>query len=337
MQDNNFERWLPLRFEFDRTGVAVRWINFSRQSLSEPFFAQTIRHLRSTVPAANERLTNLSEMLEKAASVPSTLPAGVIFHVSRCGSTLVANAMKSGGDCVVLSESRPVGMLLQPGLFENSLFPPEGHEAARKLLMEAVINLYSSAFGEKVIIKCQSAVLLHLSLARSIWPTVPFLILIRDPVEVMVSNLAKPAGWVRSMHRASDSKAFFGLTHSQIQKMSIEEYCAHGLGEFFRATIQATDENCRIVDYEQLDFTLIDQIAQWFGVRSVNKESSNLHEELRIYAKDPNRRIIFEDDRERKQKEASNSVRALAKLHAQKPYETLKEIAEAEFAFPTQH
>src|SRR4029450_14106661 len=87
--------WLPVRFSFTPRSVSVRWLDFGRTTLSQPFFNQTLRQLRRTEPPASERMTDLSELLRSRAAFDAVRPAGIIFHVSRCGSTFLPNGLKA--------------------------------------------------------------------------------------------------------------------------------------------------------------------------------------------------------------------------------------------------
>ena len=48
----------------------------------------------------------------RAAS--DTAPAGIIFHVARCGSTLISQSLKQLGTLAVYAEPQPVNEILVP-------------------------------------------------------------------------------------------------------------------------------------------------------------------------------------------------------------------------------
>jgi hypothetical protein len=324
MNHSDSERWLPVSFNFSPTAASVRWVAFGHKRLSEPFFNHTVQHLRKSIPAAPERSTALTALLEAAAPTPHVEPAGVIFHVSRCGSTLLANVLKTGKEVVVMAEANPFGILFQPRLFHNSALQNVNPQEIRKLLLDSVVRLYAAAFGSRLIIKCHAATILEIALIRSVWPTVPFLVLIRDPVEVMVSNLAKPSGWVRSMYRSSTQRNLFGLEYRQIHQMSMEEYCARGLGRFLQAAVEQLDRNCWVLDYDDLNVSNLYKVSQLFHVSLPTSDSPEFQEAFLSYSKYRSTPEMFQGDRERKQREAPPSLRSWAAQWAQEPYRKLR-------------
>src|ERR1019366_5688912 len=101
---NEFVGWLPIGFTFGPQ-VSVRWLEFGGRSLSEPFFGQSVRALRCSKPPARERVTNLQTLFDVASAYREVEPSGLIFHVSRCGSTFLTNILKAGAGVLALSEA----------------------------------------------------------------------------------------------------------------------------------------------------------------------------------------------------------------------------------------
>jgi hypothetical protein len=60
--------------------------------LAEPFFSHTIDRLRKEDPPPREMETDMETLLRVGARLPQVRPSGFIFHISHCGSTLIANA-----------------------------------------------------------------------------------------------------------------------------------------------------------------------------------------------------------------------------------------------------
>lgn len=86
-------RWLPVDLRFSRSDVAVRWMDFGMASLSEPFFNMTVERLRSPPSVTRELDGDLTSLVLRASDLPPVAPAGMIAHVSRCGSTLLRSIM----------------------------------------------------------------------------------------------------------------------------------------------------------------------------------------------------------------------------------------------------
>jgi hypothetical protein len=79
---------------------SVRWLECGSTHFAEPFFGDTIRRVMRLNPAAGEQITDLQALLDAAGQYDTVRPSGVIFHVSRCGSTVLTNALKTGARVV---------------------------------------------------------------------------------------------------------------------------------------------------------------------------------------------------------------------------------------------
>jgi hypothetical protein len=318
--------WLPIGLTFGQRELYVRWIEFGARRQSAPFVQQSIRELRSLRPPAREQVTDVAALVDYARELPSAMPAGVIFHVSRCGSTFMSNILGSGDGVVSLSEARIVSMLLgeRPGAPPR---PAERELGRRRSLVSAVLNVYAHHATDHakptVVIKCNSTNLLHLSLIRALWPSVPFLIMTRDPVEVLVSNLERPGGWVRGRHLALDRVSPFGWTGLEMQRMSEEEYCARVIGFLCSAAVPHVGSLCRVIDYERLNLPHVYEVAKFFGIALPSAHVAVVQRAATRYAKDPTGNRAFEHDSARKQQAASPAVRSAVDRWAAESYRTL--------------
>src|SRR6266700_3036006 len=86
--------WLPFHIDLSRHPFRVTWIRKGPNLFSEPFFHDTVNRLRSLHPSAEERATGSQDLLALGAELPAVKPLAFIFHISRCGSTLIANSFR---------------------------------------------------------------------------------------------------------------------------------------------------------------------------------------------------------------------------------------------------
>jgi len=318
--------WLPIGLAFGQRALYVRWIEFGARRQSAPFVHQSVRQLRALRPPARERVTDVAALLDYTRDLPAAEPAGVIFHVSRCGSTLLSNILGTGDGVISISESRLVSMLLseRPGRPQDSR---ERDLERRRNVLSAVLSVYARHGTDHgrptVVIKCNSTSLLHLPFVRTLWPSVPFLIIIRDPVEVLVSNLEVPGGWVRARHLALDRISPYGWTGLEMQQMSDEEYCARVTGLLCAAAVPHVGPLCRVIDYERLHLPHIYEIARFFRIALPSGQAPVVQRAAARYSKDPTGNRAFERDTARKQQAASPSIRAAVERWATEPYRAL--------------
>jgi len=310
------KRWLPVGLRWFPEPT-LQWINVGSLALTEPMFFQSVAKLRAIHPPLEERETDLATLVGAAECLGAVIPRGLIFHVSRCGSTLITNAIGTASGVTVLSEPEPIVDLFMP-------YPAA--VITRWRLLPCVVRVFGygpGAYEQAVIIKFSSWNVLALSTVRALWPHVPCLILTRDPVEVMVSNLASFSGWMRFKADPHIAAALFGWESAEVEEMSPEEYCARGIGRFCESAAAAVDENCWVVDYGALDDAKIRDIAKFCGICHCGPNDGALERVLRVNSQCPVH--LFEPDRVKKQGSATPSIRRAALEWADEPYGRLKE------------
>src|SRR5678816_558328 len=104
-----------------------------------------------------------------------------IFHMSRCGSTLVAQMLAALERNIVISEARPIDQVLGAKVDE------ERRIAWLRWIVNALAQRRRPA-EEFFFIKLDAWHVLHLPLIQRAFPNTPWVFLYRDPIEVMVSQ-----------------------------------------------------------------------------------------------------------------------------------------------------
>jgi hypothetical protein len=119
---------------------------------------------------------------------------GVVFHESRCGSTLVANALASMNPAKhrVYSESTPPIVILR--MSEDDDGGAMLSETQAATILKDVIYLMSRSNDwqeERVFFKFQSIGTRSIRVFQQAFPTTPWMFVYRDPVQVMMSYLSE--------------------------------------------------------------------------------------------------------------------------------------------------
>ena len=324
--------WVPcdLRVEEAR----VEWVLLDKEGLKEPFFEQTVRRRRLENPTAI-RQTDLDALLQLHQDLP---PAGFIFHVSRCGSTLLANGMRASQDSIVVSEPQPIS----DALASSEESAQNGQVPLRTRLLQALMAAYGQKRNPRehsLVVKFTSWNLLYIAEIRKLWPKVPCVILIRDPLEVAVSCLAKPPGWLRlNFESASKSRASKIFIRDEVIRTP-EAICAHVLRKFLQIAAIQADALCRVLDYEDLDAATIARTAQFFNIPlSLDNNSAALKATLSVYSKDPLAARPFRSDSEHKLASASEELRHEVERWAAPPYREIRRtvLPNKSFAFSSE-
>jgi len=311
--------WMPVDAVVVDERPGLLWMQLADVGFSEPFFQQTVERVRAAHPEREERFTEFDALLRLDKVLPRIEPAGFIFHSSRCGSTLVANACRALNDSIVLSEPNAIDKLIARFITDadNSL-----KESLYSVFLRAVVNaLAQHQPASRVFIKFSCCSVSQLERIRRIWPRVPWIFLYRDPVETIVSNVSNPPAWLLDEdHRILAH--ITGTAPAQVAEMSLAERCARSIGGFFSTAHTLANDTRLLLNYNQLSLPVIYGILNFFNVRPSREELERIASGTRIYSKHASREFVPDSDA--KQKLASDLVREMAARWASEPYQLLE-------------
>jgi ribosomal protein L16 Arg81 hydroxylase len=319
------ERWSPISVNLNSN--KVKWVATEQLSLNEPFFHQSITKLKAT-PHAKVCTTRLSALARLDSEQD---PDGLIFHMSRCGSTTVANALRASG-ATVLSEAQPINALLTALSGADTL--SEAFEKWKAKLRKAVSSYrWVKDHSEgRFVIKFSSWNILHLALIRQVWPEVPSIIVVRSPLEVAVSCLEGAPGW---MHWKEERKGFvsgiLSVSETALESMTQEEYCARMLNRFLHHALLGVDDRTKILSHDQISLSVIHQIAGGFGIHDTSLREAAIRTALRLYSKDADLARNYEPDSLRKVEQASKELNAQVTTQCDPLFARLHEKALSDF------
>jgi hypothetical protein len=341
--------WIPISIDLRSSPAAVTWLEVGETAFAEPFFQQTVERFYTDHPGARGLTTGLEELLAAEAAAgwgPRTVPAGTegafwgpgpgrrepagfIFHMSRCGSTLVANLLRALRHSRVIAEAPALNQILGMPATSSALADRRGCADALAVLRAAVYALGGRP-GGPYFVKFSSWNVLYLPLVRAAFPEVPWVFVYRHPVEVMVANLAREGSWMRARSAPAVAAAVTGLDPGEVAGLAPEEYCARALGRFCRAAVESPAEGRLLVNHRDLTLALVPPLLAFFHVTASEEERAAMAAILRFDAKDPERHRLFTQDSAARQAAASDRVRALAEQWVMELYERL----ERELCFP---
>jgi hypothetical protein len=192
--------WTPVALSLAHGELAIDWGDLRGVRFSEPFLHQTIERWAADDPAPLMRTGRAA--LEALDGEPSLDPALIIFHVSRCGSTLLSRLLGELPGVLAVSEPGPVNSLL----LANEFATP----AALRLLVRA---LGRKRFGDErhYVLKLSSWNVTRATLVRATFPAAKFVWLQRAPEAVVASILADPPGWMKLRRDPAAVRALFGI------------------------------------------------------------------------------------------------------------------------------
>ena len=308
--------WLPMHLNARAAEPMVDWIHFAGRRLTEPFFEESVQRAISRPFNRLFRIRMpLSQFLAGADGQSEPAPSGLIFHMSRCGSTLVAQMLASIPANVVVSEASPLDGMVQ-------LFAGQDTEAAAAGLraMAAALCRRSESEGGGRFLKLDSWHALALPLFRRAFPVTPWVFLYRDPLEVMASQMSQRG--LQTVHGAMDPR-IFGIEGADT--MPGEAYCAEVLERTCRAAAYGLSlgGGC-LVNYRELPNALWSRILPHFGIQPDGEELALMQQAAGRNAKTPYE--PFAPDGGAKRSGANAAVRDMTKRRLAPVYVELEAL-----------
>jgi hypothetical protein len=248
-------RWFPAGYEPRTRSLA--WC-LPVGHATEPFQDQYLsRCLRTRV--FNQLIrprTAIAPLLAGAAVIAAPAPAGFIFHLSRCGSTLVSGCLAELDDTSVLSESP----LLTELVLDDSL-----SYAQKKHALPQLIALQAAPFPgrDRIIVKWNAWDLFAWPLIGAACPGVPRLLLFRDPEEILASH-AMSAG----RHMVGDpSLARVDPVFEPARDSDLLDLRIRVLGRLMDAMARlAAEPGAMAIDYARLEVPMLEAVCRHFGL-----------------------------------------------------------------------
>lgn len=308
-----FRDWLPGRLYFENERPVVDWVYAGEVRLSEPFYDDTLEICqRRPFSQLFRHQTPLD-----GSNVPNDAisPTGFIFHVSRCGSTLVSQMLARLDSNIVVSEAPIIDKVIRA----------EASEDERIRWLRTVIGIFGRRRREiekHLFIKFDCWTSLDLGLVLRAFPETPWIFVYRNPVEVMVSNMREPGA---QMIPGAIKGLFPGMDLNEILLFSKEERCGRAIGSFFRAGLENSgDAKGLLVNYSQLPDAVFDPITDHFGISFDANEIDAMMLATGFHAK--SQQGGFSPDGEKKRAEASAEVVRFASELVDPLYEQLEKV-----------
>ncbi len=285
MNDSPLRHWLPYKLQRQPDALLCRWLYAGEKRFTEPFFDETIGKCLSH--AYNSQrfrvVSDLAVLPGFGHQVESLAPAAFIFHISRCGSTLLSQVLSVSPATVVLSEVPFLDEMLHLPLRTGLPLPQAGS------LFTAAVALYGQkrfAQEQHLFIKTDSWHVLFWQQIRRLYPHVPFLLLYRRPDEVIRSHQHQ-----RGMQAVPGllEPVLFGLKKEAAVLLPPDIYTAIVLEKFFSAFLQVMqqDGNAVLANYNEGPQAIVAKLTAKAGVSFTAAEGQAMEQRAGFHAKHP--------------------------------------------------
>jgi hypothetical protein len=283
--------WIPIRVEQTPDGSAISWCWAEGAQFDDPFWTESANRLMSDpfrlLFQHTGTLADLERHVELHRAIP---PSGFIFHMSRCGSTLVGRALGSMPGGHVLSEPIPLDQMLRT----MSDRPFDEQVLAARCMLHA-LSPAATDRDQHLVVKLDCWHIPFFPVLRAAFPDVPWIFLSREPVEVMVSH-----------DRQHGAQMIPGALPNDLLQVpegdhALVEHGAHVLAGFLLSAVEYHHDGGLLVDYTELPNAIATRIAPHFGLMGVPPESV-----LAVHSKNP--AMPFTPDGASKRSVASDEV-----------------------------
>ncbi|WP_338679334.1 sulfotransferase [Janthinobacterium sp. TB1-E2] len=271
--------WYPLYVERGEAleDAAMCWRELGDTAFSDAFFVNTL----ARQPHEERRVcrTPLAALTMMATLGNGLAPDAFIFHVSRCGSTLLSQLLSSLPQCIVMSEPPVIDSLLR--LHHDGMAGSDGIA----LLRQAILALGQRRTGEEThfFIKFDCWHIHSLDLLLQAFPGTPCLFVYREPLAVLASHQRQrgPQMVPGMLHPTQ-----LPLPPHQLAPGDIDGYTSLVLTSLFDAALpHAAAGQLQLIHYKQLPDIVFSDVLARLGIAPTPAQLQAMRARSGVHAK----------------------------------------------------
>lgn len=265
-------------------------------------FIYTIQRL-AREHAIDEMFATDLTILEREDLIADGIPPdGLIFHVSRCGSTLFTKALARSPYNLTINQGGPLQEGFWAAITDHWQHQPEISKCNIDMLRNLVLLMARKRRPEyrRCFVKFISWNIIYLDLIRSTFPNASGLYLYREPIEVIATVLQETTAVLRAKGQRQ-AYMLTGLSPAATREMSDVEYLAHCYAHYFGLVLNMADtDRLQLINYRQLKHaeSFADILARGLNLRVDDAELEQMREQYRYDSKDDSDRTSFVDDKD---------------------------------------
>ena len=315
---------IPLSIDSKKS--IITWRDFGQYHTYEGRFSQATKAQFGITEkilgkAPNECQTPLS--LLNQANFDGVDPSVFIFHVSRCGSTLLTRALAQSRNNLVYGEPVVINQLWHHFLGDKPATLTSPFNQQETTLFTNLLR----ALGRKRLdshthyaIKFSSLYCLIMDQISKLYPQTPILFIYRDPIEVLVSVSQKNYGFVDD-HQSELSQA--AINSNAPVNDSKDAYSAKLLEIKMQHAIRSTHPKLHYLNYSQLTKENLPKILETIGINFNTEDLQSMQNQFDFYSKSDYKTQHFENDSNIKRQQASEELQSLCEPTLNNLYQEL--------------
>lgn len=280
------QSWIPYKIDIKDDQAFCRWLNTFNKPFVEPFFDETIGRCRALDPHVSDfaSVSDLVVLKDWATDLNSVKPTAFIFHISRCGSTLVSQLLGMNECNVSLAEVPFFDDILR--LHFNKA---EFDKTKTGQLFTDAVKFYGQKRSGKetgLFIKADSWHIFFYEQIRELYPDVPFVFLYRKPDEVLNSHQKR-----RGMQAVPGliEPELFGFSREETLQMNQDIYTAKMIESYFSKYLEIVEKDklSIFLNYNIGILPMIEQIASFIKLEISDAEFSAMAVRSQYHSKYP--------------------------------------------------
>ena len=268
--------WTPVHVHTTGREPVVDWA-LAGGPFTAPFFEEDAhRVMQHPFNQVFARSTPLDVLDRLRASTPGIAPAGFVFHMSRCGSTLISQMLSRLSDTIVVAEAQPLDAVLRL----RARVP-----ALRDETLVTWFRGLMSAFGQpragerRLFVKFNAWHVLELPFVARAFPDVPWVFVFREPRAVLASQARIPGA---ELFPESVDPAHLGIDAAAAHALPPAQYGARVIAALCDAALRyANIGRMRFVDYAGLPQAVFSDVLPFFGIEPAEDETGRMRDVAR--------------------------------------------------------
>lgn len=278
--------WIPYKLIIENDQILCHWLYTSNHRFTDPFFEETtlkcLRHPYNS--GAFKSMSSIESMIEWSELFPNRIPEAFIFHISRCGSTLLSQLISLDPQCLVLSEVPFFDNILQLPFKLKNVDDTLRENAFRAAIK--IIGQNKTEHQQRLIIKTDSWHIFSYKFLRQLYPFAEFILLYRSPDEVLRSHQK-----LRGLQAVPGviQPEVFGFTEKEITGLSLDAYTSNVLEKYLMMleTTAEKDKHTLLLDYKQGAMDMVEDLADHLKINWKEEHMIQMQERSKFHSKRP--------------------------------------------------
>lgn len=276
--------YLPVAIECTDNEINVCWLDMKGADLTSPFLSDTIskvrcRNGRTVIKSDVSLLYQCAKDLSNRCQL-----SGLLFHTSRCGSTLASQLISHTPSCICLSEPQFADQIIRT---LKGVVPPKEQISLLRAFIQMWLHYLSPGFS-RCFIKLDCWLIHDFDFIADCFPQTQYYFLYRDLSQVIASQLKIRGAFLIPQLVPS---AYFGLPEPGARFVEPSEYMLDVLAGIYQCGWHLSKHNkLKKLSYSNMPGNILKDILG-------QPATSEHHYVLTYHAKDKCR--VFEGDRDK--------------------------------------